>query len=51
MGLLFGKVNVDDKDLKMIQVIVVEICKAIKEVAAGMKAIAAAIEKKQLTLK
>jgi len=51
MGLLFGKVNVDDKDLKMIQVIVATVCKSVDRVAAGLNAIAVAVSKKQLTLK
>ncbi len=44
MGFLFGKVNVDDKDLHAIGVMVEESCSAIKALAAAGHAIAKAIE-------
>ena len=44
MGLLFGRVNIDDKDLHAIGVMVEEACSALKALAAAGHAIAKAIE-------
>ena len=50
MGLLFGKVNIDDKDLKVIEAIVEKVCGAIDGVATAMNRIADVVEKKKLRM-
>lgn len=50
MGLLFGKVNIDDKDLAVIDVIVGKVCESIDGVAKAMNRIAEVVEKKKLNM-
>ena len=50
MGILFGKTDIDDKDLAVIKEIVIRVCKSIDNVAESMLAIAKAVESKKLRL-
>lgn len=50
MGLLFGKVNIDDKDLKIIEIIVNKLCQSIDNVAKSMSEIAKAIAGKKIKM-
>ena len=44
MGLLFGKVNVDDKDLEAIGVMVEESCGAVKSISSSVESVSRAVE-------